>query len=95
MLLPGEGPFCFSLDPDDSRIFFHDPEGHIDRLTGNFVDWMDRFVGKWTHADGHSVGGDSWHYEEISTTGFTDYSLTFEDGKHAAMFKLIWGYDLV
>lgn len=81
----------FSLDKEDKRFFIHDDRCEIDRLQPDFISWLELFVGKMREATGCSVTGDGWHYEEISTTGILDLNLAFEEPRHAAMFKLIYG----
>lgn len=94
MAFPSDSWSCFfSLDINDRRIFILDEEERIDRLNPEFLDWMDLFVGPYKEAGSDYIKGPGWHYEEISTDGILDLNLSFEDPKHAAMFKLIWGYD--
>lgn len=94
MLTPSVSPTIFSLEPNDLRIFIYVGD-FLDRLQPEFLEWLELFVGKVREADGQSVTGDGWEYREITTTGVLDLNLSFDDPKHGAMFKLIWGYDVV
>jgi hypothetical protein len=37
--------------------------------------------------------GERWEFDIITTTGITDFNLTFDDPKDAVLFKLTYGYE--
>jgi hypothetical protein len=90
------GASVFVLNKDDERLFIH-VAGHIDRLHPDFMEWLELFIGRYREATSHTVRADGWFYDEIldEDDKVLNILLTIDDPKHAAMFKLIYGYDLI
>ena len=92
----GKDNCVFELDATDERLFILTDQ-HIDRLQPEFIDWLELFIGQYTEATATSVKGHGWLYDEVYDSQGSRLAIVLfiDDPKHAAMFNLICGYDVV
>jgi hypothetical protein len=83
----------FSLDWFDDRLFILEfDDVWATKLQPSFLAWLTTFVGELQSRENINASGKGWHFEVISTTGIMDLNLSFAESRHAAMFKLVYGY---